>query len=376
MHLKKIFLVLTTFILSATSPSCDFADDEDDAPDVPSVADDIALVLSTDYSTGEYSTVGRGFNEINAGIQTIHSDSVCHFDPLTGTWFIISRMGADSIEILDASAGYRIMREYSVEAGSNPQAIALVSEDRAFVSRYGSTEMLVVQPFSGEVIQKIDLAPYADDDGLPEMASLYHSSGKVYVAVQRLNRNQGFEPVGDSFLLVLDASTGQVEQAIELSATNPTARLRFSQSIGRLVLVETGSYQSLDDGGIEYFDLETNTLSGLVVTESALGGSLVDAVIASPTKGFAIIGVTGDNAAATHVVSFDPSTGEKLNLLLESDSWVFGDLELTPDNAELWISDRSPTKPGVRIFDTLNEQEKTSFPLDVGLPPAQICFAG
>jgi hypothetical protein len=49
------------------------------------------------------------------------------------------------------------------------------------------------------------------------------------------------------------------------------------------------------------------------------------------------------------------------------------DVELAP-NGELFLTDRTATKPGIRIFDVTTDTEITTDPIDVGLPPFAITF--
>ena len=44
------------------------------------------------------------------------------------------------------------------------------------------------------------------------------------------------------------------------------------------------------------------------------------------------------------------------------------------DRKQLWLADRTRNKSGIRIFDVQNDDEITSGPIDVGLPPFAICF--
>jgi hypothetical protein len=333
-----------------------------------------ALVVTTDYQTGSYSTVDLTTEEVIKDIDIIHPDTICSFDPTTEMVFLIQRLNSDSIVTLDPSDGFSVTGEYSVGFGSNPQDIAVVSPERAYISLYADTKMLAVHPTDGNVVDEIDLSAYADADGLPEVSGLLYLDDKVYAVVQRLDTNNFFEPTDYSLLLVINASTGVVEDEIELTAANPSERLRFSSVLNRLVLIETGSYMSLDDGGIELFNPEDKCLSGLLVTESALGGNIVDVVIASESKGFAIIGVSNGATASTHLVSFDLSTGDKIKDILTSEEWAYDTIEMSPDGQELWVSDRTSTSPGIRIFDAASDSQKTSSPIDVGLPPGSICF--
>lgn len=330
-----------------------------------------ALVITTDYQTGSYAAVRLSDHAVVANIDVIHEDAVCRFDPLTGFPLIVARMGADAIDIIDPQQDWQVIGEYSVGAGSNAQDIAVASTERAYVSRLGEPGLLVLHPLTGDEIEKIDLTAYADADGQAEPAGLYHLDGKIYALLLKL---EDLAVAGPSTMLVIDALTGTIDDAIELSARNPWGRLRYSESIGKLVLVEAGAYGDHTDGCVETYDPITGTLSGPLVTEQTLGGDLVDAVIASATKAYAIIGESIGGQGNTRIVIFNPSIGVKTGDLIVAESFDHLFLELTPDGSELWVPDRRPNKPGIRIFDVTDDHEITSTPIDVGLPPIVICF--
>ncbi len=329
-----------------------------------------ALVITTDYQTGSYAAVGLEDHSVVKNIAVIHSDAVCRYDPLSGRPFIISRMGADAVEIVDPET-LAVAGEYSVGAGSNPQDIAPVSDSRAYVPRYGDKDLLVVNPLTGAEEDKIDLSSYADGDGLPEAAWAVAHGGKVYLTLHRL---ENFMPTDHSSILVIDGPSGAIDKEVELTATSPYGKLRYNPFIDRIVLVEVGSYGVLD-GGVEYFNPADNSVSGLVVTEETLGGDLSDAVILSDTKGYAVLGVSQpDFSVITRVVSFNPSTGAKIADLSIGQGYDHAFIELTPDGSQLWVTDRNSNAPGIRIFDTTDDHEITTEPIDTGLPPFMICF--
>jgi hypothetical protein len=172
---------------------------------------------------------------------------------------------------------------------------------------------------------------------------------------------------------------GDVEQAIVLSGTNPAVRPRYQTSLERFVIVESGHFTVmqdgvLPDGGVELFDPGTGSLSGFVITAEALGGDIVDAVIASAQTGFAIIGAREGDIPQTRLVPFDPTAGTAGPALIVSSAWDLVSLELTPDNRELWVADRNLAAPGVRVFNVASKEERTASPIDTGLPPFMICF--
>jgi hypothetical protein len=128
------------------------------------------------------------------------------------------------------------------------------------------------------------------------------------------------------------------------------------------------------DGGIELFYPKTGKTSGIVISEKNMGGDPVDALLVSEDKGYAILEVRSGARPATRLVAFRLREKKILKTILDPEAWTLSSLELTPDGNELWVADRSPKNPGIRIFDTQTDREITKEPIDVGLPPYSICF--
>jgi DNA-binding beta-propeller fold protein YncE len=332
-----------------------------------------ALVITTDYQSGAYSTIALDDHTVEKDVAFIHSDAMCRFDLVTETPFFVLRLGSDAIDVLNPNT-FEIDEEYSVEPASNPQDIAVVSADRAYVSRLELNEILIVEPLTGDEIGTVDLSEYADDDGIAEIAGMQVMDGMVYALVQRIDRDNNWTPAGTSYLVAIDAETGEIEGDFELAGTNPYEAIVYSEVLEKFIISEAGDFSDLENAGVEFFDPVEQTLSGFIVTEQELGGNVTKAVAVSETKGYALIGVEGENGNDTHVVIFNPETGKKTGTLIETEGWNYGNIVLTPDQTELWVSDRTTEKPGIRIFDTETDEEKTDEPIDVGLPPSYICF--
>jgi hypothetical protein len=332
---------------------------------------DQVLVVTSDYQTGAYATVGRRDHRAVRDIRAIHPDATCRTDPLSGQPYLISRLGADAVERLDPLAGWEVALEFSTGAGTNPQDLAVASPGRAYLPLYTRPEVLVVDPRDGTRLDGVDLTPWADADGSPEAASALALEGRVFVTLQRL---EDFQPGSPSLLLVLDATSGALLAEVPLSAPNPFARLRYAPGADRLVVAEAGVFGALD-GGLELIDPTDPRPAGLAIGEAALGGDLVDAVLLDPDRGYAIVATGGAGAqATTRVVRFDPLAGEVRAELLAADSYAHAALELSPDGAELWVADRTREAPGVRVFSTRGDEELTAAPISTGLPPLALCF--
>ena len=331
-----------------------------------------ALVVTTDYQSGALSLVEKELAGVQKNIAVIHSDAVCRYDSVTKRPYVVSRYGADAVEVLDPKT-FAVSKEYSTGSGSNPQDILPVSAERAYVSLYAENKLKVVHPTEGTELGTVDLAGWADRDGVPEAAWMEKVGERVFVALQRL---ENFAPSDRSSLLVLAAGTGKVEKEIALAATNPFGKIRYSKVLGKLVVAEMG-FSGVQDGGVELVDPIALQPEGICVSEGQLGGDVLDAVILDQTRGWAVVSIPktqGGWEAKTQVVSFNPSTKSKTGTLLESEDFVHSLLELSPDGSQLWVTDRTLTAPGIRVFSTADGTELTQAPLDVGLPPFMVCF--
>jgi hypothetical protein len=365
--------ILQTAFIAMMSGACSAQKDAD-----PLTATDkvFAVVIATDFESGSISTVDVKTRAAVQDIAAIHPDSVCRFDEVTKAPFVIERFGADAVDILDLSDGLTIGRQYSVGAGSNPQDIAASSTDRAYIAKLADSALSIVNPFTGAALGKVDLSDYADEDGIPDITRLLFREDKVYALAAGLNN---FVPTDKSSLLIINGEAGTVEKEVVLSFVNPSGPLRYSEAVDRLVIIETGGFESKGgaddiDGIVEYFDPNTNRLEGRVITASALGGDIIDAVIVRPDKGFAIVERANGNDFETALVTFDPQTQTLKKTLSSADGFAYPFMEPTPDGKELWLSDRTETRPGIRIFDTATDEQLTDYPIDVGLPPFSICF--
>jgi hypothetical protein len=128
------------------------------------------------------------------------------------------------------------------------------------------------------------------------------------------------------------------------------------------------------DDGIEAINPDTNTVdSQFVVSEATMGGDITAFVIVSRTKGFAIV---RDTDFAHSLITFDPSSGERLQTLVGPLNALMPHLALNSRNeVYLAVIDTQIATSGLRIFDAVTDNEITSTPLNVGqFPPAFTVF--
>lgn len=331
------------------------------------------FVLTSDFSTGSTAFLPAGGSEAQINILGVHSDAVGHYD--NGRIYIINRFGQDNILVLDAADLSTPLTQFSVGNGSNPHDIEIVAPDKAYVTRYGTSELLVVDPRDGTELARIDLSAFADADGLPEVSQIVRVGGRVYLSCQRLDRNGAWGPVDDSFLIVVDiASDSLVDvdpdvegvQGIVLSAPNPNSLA----VIGDHIVVGVISSFGDREGGVDVIDTKSNRSLGLAVSESELGGDINSLVMINGEVGYAVI---SDENFVNSVRSFNLRTVE-VGAPLQGISGGFV-ANLAVDGSRLIVADQGsfsdPNSAGIKIYDAV-EGTLLAGPIVTGLPPVSI----
>ena len=334
-----------------------------------------AIVVTTDFETGLLATVGVGPpHAVTRPDTPIHSDAVVRV--AGGRVFVVNRFLADNLQVLDPARGLATVLQCSTGAGSNPHDVVVAGPHKAYVTRYDERELWIVDPDAASCAGfrrgAIDLSPWGDADGLPEMDQMALVGDRLFVSLERLDRTRQFAPAGRSRLVVLDTKTDAVVGAVELSGANAfgdASGLAREPGTGKLVISEAGNIARTGDGGLERVDPFTLAAEGFFVTERDLGGNVADFVLVSPTKGYAIV---LDDQLRNLLVAFDPSQRVVTRRLVMRTEYL-PDIALAPDGT-LWLADDGLPAPGIRIFDTLTDRQLTSRAIDVGLPPFAMGF--
>ncbi|MBN2183714.1 MAG: T9SS type A sorting domain-containing protein [Candidatus Krumholzibacteriota bacterium] len=342
----------------------------------PSAAE-YAFITTSDYETGSAAEILLDSSyTTHTDVADIHSDAVARW--YNGLIYVVNR-GGDNIQVLDPEDGFSTLRQYSTGNGTNPQDIAFRSETKAYISSFDTNELLIMNTVTGEITGSIDLSSFADSDGLCEMAYIFIKHDILFAAIQRIDRNNYWGPVGDSYIAVVDCAADTLIdcdpvtpglQSIALTGTNPFSEIRFDPVSQKLHLSCVG-WWGMQDGGIEIVNPYTFQSEGYLLTEAAAGGDINDFDILGAEKGYAIV---TNSIFHTELISFDPAAGIKIATLYSPGAYVINDIELSP-YGELFLADQTPTDPGIRIFDTGTDSEITSSPLYTGLPPFDICFS-
>jgi hypothetical protein len=344
----------------------------------PAAATEFAFITTTDYSSGSSSVIWLDpGHTTDIGVAPVYSDAVARWHG--GLVYVINRAGADNVQILDPGDDFSTLSQHSVGNGTNPKDIAFVSPSKAFISRYDSNELLIMDPSAGTHLGTIDLSQFADGDGLCEMDHMIIRDGILFVSIQRIDRNNYWMPVGDSYIAVIDAAADTLidadpgtpgKQAIPLAASNPFTDLKLDPD-GCMILVSCAGLWGMTDGGIEMIDTATLSSMGFMITEAAAGGDINEFEILSGDKGYMIVATP---SFTTDIVPFDPGAGTAGTPIYSPPGWALNDIEISPEG-ELFAADQTETAPGIWIWDTAADTLITASPKSTGLPPFQICFS-
>ena len=332
-----------------------------------------AFVIGTDFTYGNYSSITMSNLNVNATIDTLDSgDNVVKVSPDRDYIFIVRRSGVNAIQVLAANnVTGPFIADYTTNddpggSSSNPQDILMLSQTKAYVTRYELDTLLIVNPLTGAQMGTIDLSEFADADGIPEMADMVMVNGKVYVACQRLDRNNLFQPTAFSVLAIIDPDTNTVTGSITLTGTNPYV-VKYVPELDRIVSASVGSF-SADDGGLEAVNPNTDTAEGFILLNSDLGVvATTDFDFITPTQ---LFGLSTTSTFGTSVYRLSLTGTPIVATLASSESFDFFDIALA--QTQLLLADQNASNPGVRVFAVVNNAEITTTPLNVNLLPSSI----
>ena len=179
----------------------------------------VVSTVAADYSSAAHSVIAAG---PLGGPRAVQNDllptatSDITVAAYQNFFYRIERFQADNVTKFDISAPDTPIWQYSTnDAGdtgsSNPYDLLFVSAEKAYLLRYGTTRAWIVNPSaadaSGFKIGELDLGAYADDDGIPEMSGGTVADGKVFIALQRLDQDNGWIPSNTAYIAVFNTTT-------------------------------------------------------------------------------------------------------------------------------------------------------------------------
>jgi hypothetical protein len=322
------------------------------------------LVAGTDFQAfGKVAEIAVRFDTrfaVRHDLELISADPVARVED--GRPLVVNRYTFDNLQGFDP-ATFVTTFEHSVGNGANPHDAVLLSPAAAgvpeapgdhpgfaFVTRYEPPfdDLAVVDLESGDVVDRIDLRPYArNPDATPRADQIAAHDGLLWVTLQDANR--GFTEFQAGRVAVVDPAARRVVDIIDLPGQNPFESLVYAASAGRFYLNLAGIFPGIRPqaltGGIAVVDPETRTAS-LLLDDDLLGGNVAAVAVDSAARAFCVV---SDASFRNSVRVFDPATGEPGAVLYESADLIAA-IE-TDGDGWLLVAETNFFEPRVLIFD-------------------------
>jgi len=278
---------------------------------------------SADYTSGRTDALS-----LSGGISVTGSYTATTSDIIVDTdgtsLYEIGRFGLDSITKLDPENTANVTYQYSVngdETTANPYDIAFVDDSLAYIARYGSSKVWIVNPSAASEEEfktgELDLTAY--DTDVPNVSAVMIVENRLFVLMEALT---GFDADKSGYIAVFDTTTNtEIEtgqgiaglKGIALETSNPTA-LQYNAASDEIMVVGRGNFYESETvagdpytGGIEIIDGRSYENSLLLDDGSSENneGFFVNGLTVSLERGYV---VTYKNLLST-LRSFNPVTG-------------------------------------------------------------------
>lgn len=358
--------------LAAALGACSSSNDDNPAaaPD-PSTLLAFAATRAVDFSVGRTDRISLETNTVSGSYAATGSDIRVNTDGQSV--YQIGRFSLDNVTKYSIDDTALPIFQYSLAdpdvaegEGANPYTFVFVNETKAYVIRYGSPRIWIINPSAQSQDEfktgEISLAAY-DTDVTPEANGAVLVDGKLFVVMERLER-PAFAVNKVGYVAVIDTATDEEIDTgmgaadglmgIPLGVENPTA-LQYSASDDMIYLIGRGnSFAAAADGlerytgGIEVIDPDTYNRETILDdgNEENNQGFINDLLVVSGTRAYV---TTSASFASNTLRSMNPVAG----LLDEAVVAGLSDLDITTTALDplnrVWVGLGGDT-PGFRLL--------------------------
>ncbi len=236
-------------------------------------------------------------------------------------------------------------------AEPNPHGVDVDKDGQLWIARFGMGSLAVIDR-AGKLAATVDLSDL-DPDGLPDMEAVRVDGDRVHVALERLEFNADGNgtvlPRGPGTIVTIDRVTRARTGTFALAGRNPFGRFAPMDAAGtRFAIATPGRIFATDaEDGIDVVDFAQGSARQLI-SESELGGSVTEVVIAGPTEGYAIVAGDGEKSP-TSLVRFDPSTGMRTEIVDAATQFLHAGLAI--DGGLVLVGDHTNKGAAILAFD-------------------------
>lgn len=282
---------------------------------------------------------------------------------------------AGTIVVIDETS-WTIDRTYSFSPPNPLMDIVVVDSTRAYVTRGDSTHVERLDLATGALTPVVDLSPYADGDGIPDLGLMTLFEDCLFVQLPRKFRCS-FASNAPS-LAVIDVNTEQLidanpiapgVQLIALQGSCPGRKMPVVAQTRALWVSASGGYN--DFAGYERVNIDTLQSMGIFIHEGTDIASDVGPIVMTGTeRGYVVSGT--DSTLSSHVRSFTLGEG------LDPTEWHFEvgydlpEFEFDPATDRLFVPVGTIGSGGVYVFDATTSQRLTPTPISTGGHPTDL----
>lgn len=345
-----------------------------DVKDTPSFA--VVQTVAPDYSGSEVVTVDPATQQVTKGYY-IKDGSDYTVRSYMNDVYHIGRFNIDTIskynvDALDTAVWTHTTQETGDSNSRNPYDIVAVSETKAYVIRYGSSKVWIINPQATAAedfkIGELNLEAYVPDNNTndtPRPSSGTIADGKLFIALQRLS--DSYAP-NTAYIAVFDietdeeietnANSGDTVKGIPLTGLNPLNNSVVSKD-GVVYVTTRNSYSSTDLtlSRVEAITASDYSLRTVLTAEDITDNTAAfigSSVIVSETKGYFVAGEVfySPYRELSTVYTFNPTTGVIADeVVAETGTEQISHINLDAANY-LWMSVSNPMNPGVDVINT------------------------
>ncbi|MGB2740772.1 MAG: cadherin repeat domain-containing protein [Cognaticolwellia sp.] len=366
-----------------------------DVKDTPSFA--VVQTVAPDYSGSEVVTVDPATQQVTKGYY-IKDGSDYTVRSYQQDVYHIGRFNIDTVSKYNADALDTAVWTYTTQdtadsSSRNPYDIISVSDTKAYILRYGSSKVWIVNPQATSADDfktgELNLEAYVPDDNTndtPRPSSGTIVDGKLFIALQRLSDsyapNTAYVAVFDIETdeeLETNANSDDTVKGIPLTGLNPLNNSVVSKD-GVVYVTTRNSYSSTDLtlSRVEAITASDYSLRTVLTAEDITDNTAAfigSSVIVSETKGYFVAGEVfySPYRELSTVYTFNPTTGVIADeVVAETGTEQISHINLDAANY-LWISVSNPMNPGVDVINTdTNTRELPRLATD--LNPTAIAF--
>ena len=316
--------------------------------------------VSMDYSIGSLSSITTDSLEINEDISSVSGDPAIRYED--GYIWQLNRYQYDTIRKYDPQNLTLPLLEVSVapETGSsNPHDVA-VCESKLFVSLYEQSQILILDPETLDEIGSVDISEYADEDSKTEASSLLVLQNKIYLALQGLNRNDGYSDRGGTILEV-NCDQPQVSRSWDFGAN-----LIISDWTEEYFLVSSHQWETAP-AGLYSFHPETETFENILELDGKISS------VSASENSIALL----SSSSVSSSYSVHCFNGEEWNSKTDFLEYL-SDIKINR-NSEIWAAahwgwlDPNQAKSGIYRFDNQCQNLDPNI-IELNLAPNSLVF--